>query len=248
MISLRRIPWYGIIAVALILFQILMYVCFQHIDDDDAMFVASAVTAVDTDSLFYYNTYTGLVDTSFEMRYVISPFPMLTAIISYLTSIHAAILSHTILPVFWVLLTYMVYYLLSTCLFKNDIKKIYLFLFFACFLNIFGGSTVYRASNFMLVRIWQGKAIIAAVIIPAIIYLAIRTMYQKGKLADWLALCFTMGGASLLSSMGILLAPFTLGILTLNHFISHRNFRTVFYAAAACLPCIISGIIYIIMR
>jgi len=246
--SFEKFPWYGFIVIVLIFFQIFMYVYFQHIDDDDAFFVASAVTAVDTDSLFHYNTYTGLPETSFEMRYVISPFPMFTAVISFLTSIHAAILAHTVLPVFWVLLAYMVYYLLGACLFKNDVRKIYLFLLFACFLNIFGGSAVYMSTHFMLVRIWQGKSIIASVLIPAIAYLAVRTMYQKGNWADWLALCFAMGGAALLSSMGIYLAPLTLGILTVAYLISHRKFKVILYAAVSCLPCIISGIVYIIMR
>ena len=48
-----------VVAGILILFQLVVVVLYAHMDEDDAFYVGTATTAVETDSLYAYNPYTG---------------------------------------------------------------------------------------------------------------------------------------------------------------------------------------------
>ena len=59
----------------LILFQLVVVVLYAHMDEDDAFYVGTATTAVETDSLYAYNPYTGAAYNVLPSRYILSPFP-----------------------------------------------------------------------------------------------------------------------------------------------------------------------------
>ena len=88
-------------------------------DDDDAFYVATATTSVDTDTLYQIEPYTGNVYGNFPARYVLSPFPMLAAVISRCTGIRPAVVCHTVYPFFLIPLAYGVYALLAEKVFDR---------------------------------------------------------------------------------------------------------------------------------
>ena len=57
----------------LILFQLVVVVLYAHMDEDDAFYVGTATTAVETDSLYAYNPYTGAAYNVLPSRYILSP-------------------------------------------------------------------------------------------------------------------------------------------------------------------------------
>ena len=67
--------WY-LPAVVLIVVQMYAGIFYTHIDDDDAFYVATASTTLETDTVFQYNAYTGDEYESLPSRYVLSPFPI----------------------------------------------------------------------------------------------------------------------------------------------------------------------------
>ena len=70
--------WY-LPAVLLIVVQMYAGIFYTHIDDDDAFYVATASTTLETDTVFQYNAYTGDEYESLPSRYVLSPFPIFEA-------------------------------------------------------------------------------------------------------------------------------------------------------------------------
>ena len=73
-----------VVAGILILIQLIVVVLYAHMDEDDAFYVGTATTAVETDSLYAYNPYTGAAYNVLPSRYILSPFPAFLAVTSRL--------------------------------------------------------------------------------------------------------------------------------------------------------------------
>lgn len=239
-----------VVAVLLIVIQLVGVSVFMSSDADDAFYVSEAVTSDYTDTMFQYMGDTGEPYKQFPTRYVMSPFPIFTATLSRLVCTHPTIVAHTLIPIFFIPMSYMVYYLLLNVLFKGNRKKVSLGLCFISILNIWGNVSVYTAATFLMIRIWQGKAILANIILPFITYFLIRIhkrilldkeITKTGLLAPMMSAC-------LVSSMGIFLAPILVGTYTLiSLIVSNRKIRDFFKILLGCLPNIIYGLWYLLL-
>ena len=250
-----RQPWTLWAAEILILIQVSFYVFGMATDLDDAYYVAAAGTAIETDTMLCVSSYTGEILEQFELRYVLSPFPLMTAFFSENCGFEAATTAHTILPVFLVGLAYMVYYKLGLLLFKRpdgqqrETKKLAgLFLCFIALVNINSYYSVYTQGTFLLIRIWQGKAVLAAVLLPFIFYMSYKAMSDYAEKGDWILLFLGMVSCCLVSSMGVILAPVMLGIMALLFAILKKKRVYAGRSLLCCLPCIMAGVLYIILN
>lgn len=246
--QVRTFPWYTVIVVLLILMQAFLLFRYVHDDIDDSFYVASATTSVHTNTIMTIDPLTGSEYLYYPYRYVLSPFPIFVATISKLVMIHPAILAHTILPVFFIPLSYLVYAAIGKKLFPKDSDTPYvvLFLFFLCVINIFGNISIYTSSTFLLFRIWQGKAFLANIILPGIFYFSLRSMPKESHLPEWLMLFCTVLAACLVSAISVVLVPVMIGCLGLLFTIRNKKFRTLLFSIVVCIPLIICGVIYVI--
>ena len=89
---------------------------YMHEDYDDSNFVAKAVIAIDTDTLFKYDD-AGYEYTEFPTRTVLSQFPHYTATIASLSDIHPTVLAHTLFPVIFIVIAYGFFYVFGMSLF-----------------------------------------------------------------------------------------------------------------------------------
>ena len=236
------------IALGLVALQLVLVTFFTSSDMDDSFYVASAVTAEHTNTIFQYIGDTGAVYTQYPSRYVLSPFPIFTAMISRILQIHPAIVAHTIFPLIFIPMSYMVFYLIFRKCFTAK-KSAAIGTCVICILNIWSNISVYTASTFLLTRSWQGKAILANLIFPLLTYFFIE-IYQLGEhgvAMKWRDLFFTMTTTCLLSSMGIFLALLFIAIYALVFLIARRKLRTIFKIIMCCIPNFIYGVGYLIL-
>ena len=126
-IELKKLPITTIAVIIIIGLQAVILGYYTHIDDDDSFYVATATTAVKTNTLYKYTALEGYEYEILPSRYVLSPYPMYNAIISKLINIHPAIVAHTIFPIIFIPLAYCVYALIANKLFKGDKKSVNLF-------------------------------------------------------------------------------------------------------------------------
>ncbi len=245
----RHLCVYEYAAVFFILLQVAGVTMFASSDADDAMYVSTAVTADYTDTMFQYVGDTGAEYSQFPTRYVMSPFPIFVAALSRLIRIHPTIVAHTILPVFLIPLSYCVYYLLFMELFKKNRRKAALGLYFLSLLNVWGNVSVYTAATFLLIRIWQGKAVLANVILPMIIYLLflVYDNILKNETFCIKNLIITMTAGCLVSSMGIFLEPMLVGVFAVIFALKRKNIRNFFQILTGCLPNVIYGLWYLVL-
>ena len=110
-----------VVAGILILIQLIVVVLYAHMDEDDAFYVGTATTAVETDSLYAYNPYTGAAYNVLPSRYILSPFPAFLAVTSRLCGgLHPAIVAHTVFPAVFVFLAYVVLFQYSRIFFRGQ--------------------------------------------------------------------------------------------------------------------------------
>lgn len=246
----RKLTWTCLLAAVLILLQIGIYVVGMSLDLDDSFYVASAGTAIHTDTMFQYNAYTGVIEKLLPPRYVLSPFPIMLAFFGEAVQFHPTIVAHTVMPVFFLALVYSLYGLIGQKLFDGDVRATGMFLSFLSVIHIFSYYSVYNQGTFTLIRIWQGKALLAALLLPLVFYLGLRVFApgQKATGGDWLALVSTMTACCLVSSMGAMLAPIMLGIMTLVMAVFKGAWKKTGLAVLCCVPCLLCGAIYLVIR
>lgn len=234
------------LACIIIGIQIFISVFYTHLDADDAMYVGAATTAFQTNTIMEINPYTGAPYTKLPDRYMFSPFPVFLAVISRLLSIHPSVVAHTVFAALFLVLAYTVYYQLGKCLFVKEKKAPGLFLLFLALIQMFSYYSVYTPETFLMVRIWQGKAVLAAILLPCIWYVAMELMKHKTKGFSWLTLFCLMASCTMVSTMGVLLPVIELAVLTFLLGVLEKRWDFVGKAVICCIPnCLVGGLYFI---
>jgi len=237
-----------LLPAGLMLVQMYNYFMKVNADADDAFYLATASTAVATDSIYKFEPYTGELYTSLPSRYVLSPLPLLYSIIGKISGLHVAIIAHTLIPVIMVLVTYLVYTMIGRALYSKDMKKTGMFLFYVALIFTFSAVTTHTTGVVFLVRIWQGKAMLAAYLLPLIF----ATLFENGRQAlgvkNCIILMVILLASCFVSSMGILLGPLCLGMALIVYFIFDKKIKWVLPGFFSCIPSIILAMVYLFIR
>ena len=195
---------------------------YMHEDYDDSNFVAKAVIAVDTDTLFVYDD-AGYEYKEFPTRTVLSQFPHYTGTIAVLSDIHPTVLAHTILPVVFIVIAYSFFYVFGKSLFKNDQKKAMIFLNLLAVIYMFGDYSRYTNFVRLLYRAWQGKSLVANLTIPFIWYVFIEYIGKENSRFGWIILGLCLAGSITFSLMAFILPPIMVSILMLVYAIKDKK-------------------------
>lgn len=236
-------------AVVLIGVQIYVVVRYAHMDADDSFYVGAASAAVYSDTIFVINPYTGMPYPSLPSRYVLSPFPVFLAVISQLLGdLHPAITAHTVFPAVFFPMIYLIFHQFGKKWFKGEKSAQGIFLVFTALLSWFAGFSVYNGGNFQMVRIWQGKALLAAGFLPLLIYLCLCILMEKNREYPWAILTMANLACCLLSSMGVMLAPLVTGCFSLLSLIRFREGKRFGAGLLCCVPSLILGLAYLLIK
>lgn len=214
---------YLIVACLIIAYQMCVYIFGMHLDEDDARWIAEANDALVKNRMLLHNPATGEYIGRFvgEMiKDVFSPWSMYLAWLSRATGIRAVVIAHTVYPPILLGLSYSTYYEIGCQLFPDEKKdgerksKVHergIFLLMVSVINLFMAGNVYTQSVFTLTRIWQGKGVVAAVVIPVILVFILQVQYRD-RILDWILLVVTGTCCSLFSGMGIAIGLLLLAI------------------------------------
>ncbi len=235
------------IVIIIVLFQAFIAFRYMHEDYDDSNFVAKATIATDTNTLYEYDDIGRKLD-QVPARNGLSPYPIYTATISKLIGLHPTVVAHTIFPPVFIIIAYMIYYLFGKALFKDDSKKTMTFILILAILYMFGDYSRYTPFVRLLYRLWQGKSMLCALILPFIWYLFIEYIGRKDDKFYWFILFLTLWGSMLLSSMALYLPILAAGILTLIYAIKDKKLKYLIRFILCCIPSVIYGIIYLVIK
>lgn len=250
---------WGIAGVLLIL-QLVLTVCMAYEEGDDAYYVAISTITESSDTMYRILPYTGST-TGLDARHGLAPFPVWVAAVARATGIPSVTVAQIVLPVVLICMAYGIYYLLAKRLFRGDFKKMGYFLILMEVLVLFGGYSTYSAENFLLVRASQGKAVIANIILPFLVYLMLvllegiqarengeaKAQKQVG-FRFWLLMGLTMAAGCLCSTLGTFLTCMLVGIVGLCSAVCYRKWKLLFPMAACCVVPVVMALLYFVIE
>lgn len=244
----ERIQW--LLVLILIGFQLMMAVTHASFDGDDAYYVVQSVITDETNTLYRILPYTGL-SSDLDMRHSMAVFPIWIAYIARMTGIHAAIVSHTVLPVILIPLTYLIYYEIGKKLIRDKIQ-LPVYMMFICLLQIFGNVSIYHSATFFLMRTWQGKSMLANVVIPAIFMVLLWIFDEEPEKRGtrrglWFMLFLINIVAAMMSTASVFLNTFLLVVMGVVLWRQEKNIKVIFKLAGCCIPCGVYALLYLIL-
>lgn len=248
-----KILW--LVFALVVLFQMYMAFFYASFDGDDAYYVVESVLAVQTDTMNTILPYTG-GSTTLDIRHALAVITMWIAFIAKVSGVHATILAHTLLPMFLIPLTYVIYLEIGRMLFRRDPNKLPMFMIIMAVFQMFGHTSISTAETFFLTRTWQGKSMLANVAIPLIIWLFLwigedyeRENRQKiskiGRMSPWILMILVNMASGIFSSMGVMLGSILIGACSLVLAVRYRKISFILMAIITCIPNAIYLLMYL---
>lgn len=173
-------------------FQLYKAVAYASFDGDDAYYVVESLIAQESDVMYRILPYTGR-PTDLDVRHALAVFPMWVAFVSVRANVHATIVSHIVMPLVLIPLTYLLYFEIGRLLFGGPPQKsgrsggaeekserggtvfhrenLPVFMIMMAVFQIFGNVSIYTNETFFLTRTWQGKAVAGSLVIPALLWI-----------------------------------------------------------------------------
>lgn len=229
-------------------YQMYMAFAYASFDGDDAYYVVQSVLADQTGVLNRIRPYTGL-STDLDIRHALATLPLWIAYVARMTGIHATIVAHTLLPLIFIPLTYYVFVQIGRKLFSDDSVKLPIFLTLVSIMQIWGNISIYTNETFFLTRTWQGKSVLANLILLVELWLMLELCAREknrkrqeetgSQLPYWLLLAVNHIAAAMMTSMGAFLTAMLFGITALVAAIRYRSWSILWKMALCCIPNVI---------
>ena len=236
---------------ALVLVQLFLLCFLAYEEGDDAYYVAITTASKDSDALYQKDPYTGNY-VILDSRHALAPMPVWVSVIAKVGDISGATAAHVAVPILLILMAYGIFYLLGERLLQGDGTKLSVYMLFMALLVTFGGYSLYSSENFLLVRTSQGKAIMANLVIPFLIYLLVLVLerLERGErtgAAVWILMGMVMASGCLCSTLGSLLLCILLGVSGVCGAVAYRRWKLLLpVALCMVLPAAIA-VIYMIL-
>lgn len=240
-----------LLVFGLLLLQQILAVTMAYEEGDDAFYVATSVITESADTMYQILPYTGFA-TALDARHGLAPFPVWAAFLSRLSGVHAATVSQIVLPVVLIAMAYSVFFLIGRSLVGDNRRGFPLFMLFIELLVIFGGQSLYTSENFLLVRTAQGKAVLAGIVIPFLIWLLLTSAERlqrgdKAGLRYWLLLGMAMVSGCLCSTQGSLMVCLLSGAGGLCIAVCCRSRKVILPVALCCVTPMIFSVLYLLL-
>ena len=262
----ERIEW--ILFFALLGFQLYKAAAFASFDGDDAYYVVESLIAQQADVMYRILPYTGR-PTDLDVRHALAVFPMWIAYVAAKSNIHATILSHLIMPLVLIPLSYLVYYEIGLLLFGRKAKEtdsvfhkenLPIFMILMSLFQIFGNVSIYTNETFFLTRTWQGKAVAGSLVIPALFWMFLwiyegasdkrgggESKKRPENAGLWAVLVCVNMTAGLCSSIAVFLVCILMAVTAFCLAVAERNYKVIIKMAAVCIPNVIYMGVYVII-
>ena len=230
--------------------QLYMAYNYWYPDGDDAYYVATSVVTSTSSSMYTISPYTGLT-SELDARHALAPLPIFVAWLGRITGTHPTIIAHSCIPFILIPFSYLIYGLLGRFLVKEKKEYLPIFMILISIVNMWWNDSVYSVQSFFITRTWQGKAVLANIIIPAVLlcfFMICENLDSARKAGLWILLIAVIISGTLCSTMSILLIPLLIAILGIFAAVWKKNLSILIKSAISCIPAIGVAVLYFYLK
>ncbi len=237
---------------ALLGFQLYKAVAYASFDGDDAYYVVESLIAQEAGVMYRILPLTG-GSTGLDVRHALAVFPMWVAFVSVRAGVHATIVSHVVMPLVLIPLTYLLYYEIGRALFGTVFcrENLPVFMVIMALFQIFGNVSIYTTETFFLTRTWQGKAVAGSLVIPAVIWLFLllcgKADEKKDRRGLWMLFVCVQMATGICSSIAVFLVSMLTALTAFVLACVRRNLKLLLQFGAACIPSAVYMAVYVYM-
>ncbi|SHJ14111.1 DUF6077 domain-containing protein [Pseudobutyrivibrio xylanivorans] len=209
---------------------------------DDYDYVVSSQDTISSDTLSYVNIIDGSMPAVAEKR-AVSSWNTYIAMLAKVSSFEVTTVCHTILPVLFIALAYLVYFYIARFLFAKTEDRM-IFMLILSFAYIFGLYSHYSVSFRLLGAVWQGKAVLTVIAVPFFAMYLFSAYCGKLRNGLILPIIAVSLGASSLTSLATVFIPIVAVIVWVSMCVYHRRIYGIRYLIASLVGPAFLGIYY----
>ena len=231
----------------IVLFQMAYAVVYEYYDGDDAYYIATSVITNTFDTMYLRDAYTGYI-YPLDVRHAFSPTPIYQAWLSRLSGIAPAVVAHSVLAPVWLGFMYCVYGQIASRLLWNrkNYKPIFMILLAIWFM--YGNISLYTTETFAMTRIWQGKGLMAGMVLPAMFLCLLYLAQESVSQGMWLLFVCVCLSAVFATSVAFMVIPTITGIASVMIGIKKKSIRYGADLFLCCVPCLLLAVCFFIVR
>lgn len=249
--GIRDMPGYvklgWVVFYLIVLFQMAAAVLYEYYDGDDAYYIATAVITDRFDTMYLRDAYTGFV-YPLDTRHAFSPTPVYQAWLSRLSGIAPAVVAHSVLAPVWLMFLYCIYGQICTRLLSSRKHYKPAFMILTALWFLYGNVSLYTAETFALTRTWQGKGMMAGMVIPALFLCLLYLAQEDVSQGVWMLFICVCMSAVFATSVSFMMIPTITGAAAVLFGIRKRSPRFAAEVFLCCAPCLLLAVCYMIVR
>ncbi len=236
--------FWALVPVLVVMAQAVFVVMWQTDYWDATYYIGDVSLSVYTNTISLYDPLTGDMRQTFDIRHCFATYLVQDAVVCKAFGIHPLIEMKTVMGVVVTILNNLVIYNIARLFFKGDREHTGLMLVFALLLNLFT-YTAYTSSSFLLLRSYEGKAVLGSVIVPAVLYVAARLYQDYQNRAYWWLLFLLCQSGCAISSSAMTLLPVEVGAFALSLALIKRDVRPFAKGVLCMIPCLVILLLYV---
>lgn len=249
---LVKLGW--ILLYLLIGLQLFMAVFYEYYDGDDAYYIATSVLTDTFDTMYLRDAYTGYI-YSLDARHALSPTPIYQAWLSRLSGIHPAVIAHSVLSAVWLVFMYCIYGQIGNRLLpitkaegraRSNFRPVFMILIAVWF--AFGNISLYTSETFAMTRTWQGKGLMAGMVLPALVLCLMQLAQDKVSPGSWMLYECVLVSAVFATSISFMLVPTIVGMAAVLIGIKKKSLRAAVKVFACCTPCLLLAVCFLVVK
>lgn len=228
-----KYTFFSVVSLLLIFLQIILSLFFYRLDYHDLFYLSLANQSMHHINLYSTDPTTGNPDFSIIPFYILESWELLLSLIGYVFHIPIPILTHTVIPIFLIFLSYMAYANLFSILIE---KEFFLMLVFVSIFHIMGGYSNFSQGNFLLARMWHGKMIYLHIMLPMLQYYSLKYI-NNHKINNIIVMCSIFIASIGLNPSSIYLSSFVISAFIIAGLISNlKEYKQVFKLGFVFIP------------
>ena len=249
---LVKLGW--LVAYLLIGVQLYMALFYEYYDGDDAYYIATSVLTDTFDTMYLRDAYTGYI-YPLDARHALSPTPIYQAWLSRLSGIPPAVIAHSVLSAVWLVFMYGIYGQIGNRLLpitksagraKSNFRPVFLILTAVWF--AFGNISLYTSETFAMTRTWQGKGMMAGMILPALFLCLLSLARDRVSPGVWMLYECVLVSAVFATSVSFMLVPTIVGAAAALIGWKKKSVRAAAGIFACCVPCLLLAVCYLVVK